>query len=313
LLPGRRFAWIDRLNRKIYWLFFQWRLLIKHRQAQHFYWWLFFPELAEVCANKLERWQVIFDIVDYHDSPDEKIRRSLENSKRVLLRQADHVFSISHALRDLYQPLCSSEIEVVPQGFDLHSFDHARLKPLNLPTGKPIIGFIGQLNERLDFVLLEELCKANSQWNFVFIGPIRHEPNVAQVLDEEKITALMSRDNVFHFPSQERATLLDLLRQFAVCLIPYDVSYNFNRYCYPMKLFEYFYVGRPVVSTPIEELRRFTDLMEIADSAAGFKVAIEKILNKKWPPRLVEQQQRLARDNSWERKFDEITKHLCKK
>ena len=200
----------------------------------------------------------------------------------------------------------------MPQGFALSDFAINNQKSqLKLPKGKPIIGFIGQLSERLDFVLLHDLITNNPQWNFVFIGPKHHETNVSNFFDEVKIDQLFTYPNSFHFDSQAKDTILDIVRQFDVCIIPYDVSFVFNRFSYPMKIFEYFYAGKPIVSTPIEELKKFPNLIKLTSNASGFAAVIKNVLIRTWPEEKQKQQQLLAIENSWEKKLNIIAKFLC--
>lgn len=310
ILPLRRFAWIEQLNRILYLLFFQVYLMLKHRRSQNFYWWIFFPQLSLISKVKLPGWKLIFDIVDYHSHPTMREQQRLEKHKDILLKKADYLFSISHTLKKLYQSRASRKIIVVPQGCAVQELAIGASTQLKLSTSKPIIGFVGQISERIDLQLLDEVISTNSQWNFVFVGPTHHEPNVATVAKQSLFSQITKHQNVFHYANQKRSALLSLMKQFNICIIPYDVKYDFNRYCYPMKLFEYFYAGKPVVSTPIEELKQFTELVEIAGSGADFTLAIKKMLNKKWTRAHAEKQLQLTIENSWERKIEQISKNL---
>ncbi len=311
ILPLRRFALINRLNKWLYFAWLQLFLTLKYRQAKKRYIWMFFPELADLLKAKIVGWQVIFDIVDYHFSPDEAKMRELEVGKRLLLSRADHLFSISKVLQKKYQLLAKRPIHLVPQGFDVTSFAAGRQESkLHLPSGKPLIGFVGQLSERLDFKLLDGLLAAHPEWNFVFVGPMHHEPNVALDSAADQIESLRAHKNFHHLPRQPRASILDLLRKFDVCIIPYDVSFAFNRYCYPMKLFEYFYAGQPIVSTPIEELRRFPDLVSLASDDLAYAQAIKSALIEPWPREKAAKQRKLAEGNSWGQKLKQVSEFL---
>lgn len=311
LLPLRRFAVVNKLNKWLYFFLLQLFLAVKYWRYKKRYIWFFFPELADLLKVRIPGFETIFDIVDYHFSPDEQKMRELEVGKRLLLSQADHLFSISKTLQKKYQPFASRQITLLAQGFDIESFSTDKQQTvLDLPKGKPLIGFVGQLSERLDFKLLDALLHNHPEWNFVFVGPFHHEPNVALSSKDKEIGQLLAHRNLFHFPRQPRATIPSLLEKFAVCIIPYDVSLAFNRYCYPMKLFEYFYVGKPIVSTPIEELKRFPDLVGIAPDASSFAKAIKNALIKPWSSQKIAKSSKLAEENSWASKLETMSAFL---
>lgn len=120
---------------------------------------------------------------------------------------------------------------------------------------------------------------------------------------------LIKLPNLIHISSQPRTALPSIIEQFDICMIPYNVSLDFNRYCYPMKLFEYFYMGKPVVSTPIEELTRpeFAEFIKIGATARDWQRHIEQLLAKPWPSKLQKRQRQLAIANSWQRKVEAIS------
>ena len=73
-----------------------------------------------------------------------------------------------------------------------------------------------------------------------------------------------------------------------------------------MKLFEYFYLGKPVISTPIEELKRFPKFVKIGKTAKEWEKHIKFLLSKPWPYQ--KEQKKLAKENSWKSKIEVISK-----
>ena len=76
-----------------------------------------------------------------------------------------------------------------------------------------------------------------------------------------------------------------------------------------MKLFEYFAVGKPVLSTTIEELKNFPQLVFISDKPKEWKTNIDNIFSKPWPLKLQNLEKTLAKQNSWENKVSQILNH----
>ncbi|RPH35003.1 hypothetical protein EHM92_06990 [bacterium] len=68
----------------------------------------------------------------------------------------------------------------------------------------------------------------------------------------------------------------------------------------PVKVFEYFALGKPVVSTRLKELEPYAarQLLSIADTAEQFAEAVESALRGSAPD-CAEQRRQVARDHSW--------------
>lgn len=307
LFPFRRFNFITQINQIAYLLILQLILKIKHSSANDYFLWMFFPHLDFLLKLKWPRWQTIYDIVDFH------IFSNSDKQKKFLLKKADYIFAISQTLKRQYCYLTHKPIAIVPQGFSNKIFTQLLLTTdIKLPGDKPIIGFVGQLNERLDYKLLENLVIMNPNWKFVFVGPKNFKNIFSTKKLKKKINSLLSHQNVTWIKQVQKKQIPIIIDQFTIGIIPYDLDLSFNRYCYPMKLFEYFYLQKPVVATPIEELTlpRFKNLIKVGNSADEWSKKIKKILIKPWPQKYKQQQLNLAKSNSWKNKIAAISKHI---
>ena len=77
-----------------------------------------------------------------------------------------------------------------------------------------------------------------------------------------------------------------------------------------MKLMEYFYMGKPVITTNIEEAYRYNGLVRIASTANEFANQIIQIQRFGWDKKIQIQERRRARENSWKNKFEAISDAL---
>ena len=312
IIPGKRIKEIRDLNSIIYSITIQLILKLKYLNTDNYLIWMFFPQLVKFIQAKLPFWKVINDIVDFHTSPNSEEQKNLDKQKNLLLKKSDVITVNSYSLENKFKGLTNKPITVVPQGFSYKNFQNIKQKSnIKLKTNKPLIGFIGQISQRLDFSLLKKLISQNQQWNFVFIGPKHHEPNISINKENsflKRFEELMKYKNCQWFDSQPKDEIGSIIQQLDICTIPYDISYDFNRYCYPMKLFEYFYMKKPVLSTPIEELKlsKFKNLIKIGNTAKEWETHIKTLLKKPWPEEYQQKQQLLAVDNSWKNKVKAI-------
>ncbi|MBU1885055.1 glycosyltransferase [Patescibacteria group bacterium] len=241
LIPFRRFNFITHINQLIYFLILQLILKIKHFSTKKYLHWMFFPHLGFLFKTKIFFWETTYDIIDFYTFPDSKQNKKIEQGKKILLNKSDHLFAISHSLKKYCQTLTTKKISIVPQGFSHHIFERKLEKLfIKISKNKPIIGFVGQLNERLDFQLLIKLISENQDWNFIFVGPKDLQKNLSTKKIKNLINSLLSLGGVTWVDQVPKKQIPSLINQFDVCIIPYDISHDFNHYCYPMKLFEYF-------------------------------------------------------------------------
>lgn len=321
ILPFKRFQIIKESNLFVCMFFVQIFLLIKKRNTNIVIW-NFFPHVEHINHYFFLRKTVLFDIVDYFTSPHEHIQKMLKEKKAKLLKKANHVFAISKVLKDKYQKIYSKKISIVPQGFDLENFSKNEkhtskcltfdkyFKQIN--KRKKILGFVGGINDRLDFTLLHEVITEHPQHIFVFCGPITEDENISGHVFPNRVQKLFKLKNVIHIPRQKREDLLNIISYFDICLIPYNISLPFNKFCYPMKVFEYFYVGKPVLSTGITELtkRHFNGLVFYGNTKDSWQTHIEFLINNPWSKLKSAKQKKMAINNSWEQKIQTITKYL---
>ena len=163
---------------------------------------------------------------------------------------------------------------------------------------KPVIGFVGSLNYKMDESLLEELFENYPDWSFAFVGPNRG-------FGLEKF---INFPNVFFLGRKPIEQLPSYISGFDVCIIPYKVD-NYTTGVMPIKFFEYMASGKPVVSTNIPELGKFSDLIDVTASTEQFATAIEQRLNDD-PPEQRQWRIDFAKSNSWETRIREILERL---
>lgn len=99
-----------------------------------------------------------------------------------------------------------------------------------------------------------------------------------------------------------------LAADFDVCLIPF-VRNELSRSVNPVKAYEYFALGKPVVSTILEELAEFQPLVSFASNAEEFVSVIEKIVPR-WDEDMRLKSIQVARSNSWNERVRTISEAI---
>jgi teichuronic acid biosynthesis glycosyltransferase TuaH len=307
LIPFRRFKTIEKLN-QILALFF---LSLCYGRGIKIILWIFDPMFYfyPKIRSLLPKIVSLYDCVDYHWSINPPETKLIRKNEKLLIKNVNFFFINSHILYKLHKSTRLPD-KIVPQGFDLESFQTNKYN-LNYPSIKNsknqlIIGYIGSINYRLDYDLLIELIRTNPNWKFVFFGLIQTGKKRFEKRFTRKIETLFNLPNISYEGLVNKKLIPNIISQFDIGMIPYDMRYMINKYCYPMKLFEYFYMGKPVVSTPIEELKRFPDLVKIGKSAEEWEKLIQNLLSTSWPKLIQRKQKEIAITNSWENKIKAI-------
>jgi glycosyltransferase involved in cell wall biosynthesis len=211
-----------------------------------------------------------------------------------VLRAADRVFTNCEGNRRRFAS-AREDIVLVPNGAELFPTESGvaleRPHPLRMLEG-PIVGYLGNLRERIDWDLVLYITGRKPRWNFVFAGPV----------EEDRLPDWVgSRPNLI-LPGP---VLYDDSRawigSFDVAIMPHlktPMTESMN----PLKLYNYLAAGAPVVTTSVDNIDDLADLIWVRDTPDGFLDAIETLLAS---PRPVIPPGRLQQF-SWTQRVDDM-------
>ena len=123
---------------------------------------------------------------------------------------------------------------------------------------RPRLGYLGNLTGRVSVPLIEEILSKHPDWQFVAFGTKKY--------------LSLPNEHILHWRSQSE--LAAVLAGLDIGFMPYDCTDQKNLHCVPLKLFDYFAQGMPVVSTPILCLKEYNDLVYVGDTAEKLAQAI---------------------------------------
>jgi teichuronic acid biosynthesis glycosyltransferase TuaH len=261
--------------------------------------WRGLPELVGV-AGELLRVGVVMDHPAAGAALLGRDATELEAEASAICAAADLLCTTSQPMQELLAERGWAS-ELVPFGFPadlIGAFDGSVEPPEYAALERPLLGYTGGIDDRLDFDLIVALADRFSHGSLVFVGP------VSPRLSEPARAALASRANIHLLGSRPRTRLPAYIRHLDVALMPYADSL-WTRHQSPMKVWEYFYAGPPIVGVGSAELRRYPPpLVSYAESPDAVPALVERALAD--PAAGREERRSFALANTWEDRAAQI-------
>jgi glycosyltransferase involved in cell wall biosynthesis len=135
---------------------------------------------------------------------------------------------------------------------------------------RPLIGYVGTLEDRVDWALMNRVAETNPTGSIVLVGRVGGDGDASW---QRERSNCLARPNVHAIGWRDQAGIDAYNRSFDLGLIPYRVDHPFNLACCPTKIMDYMASGRPVVSTDLPECRLYPDLFDVVESG-GFAEAV---------------------------------------
>ena len=179
---------------------------------------------------------------------------------------------------------------LVRNAVDFDFFQSSGSKPLREGIVGPIVGFFGGIADWIDLDLIDSVARSRPQYSIVLIG---------EVFGRD-ISKLDELPNVHLLGNKDYVDLPAYLRSFDVCIIPFVLD-DVTKAMDPVKLYEYLSLGKPVVSTHIEEVVQHGDMAYIATGADDFASKLDLALTET-DPTLSERRREFAAMNTWRRR-----------
>jgi len=142
---------------------------------------------------------------------------------------------------------------------------------------RPYVGYIGSLEDRVDWELMSGISEAFPEASIVVVG------RVPDAVDEPwwaNCSRFLARPNVHTLGWRPQDKLARYYQAFDVCLIPYRIDHPFNRACNPTKIMDAMGSGRPIVATAIPECKLHSERFHVVADGVEFTEAVRQILGQ---------------------------------
>ena len=292
-----KFRWINQLNQR------RIARYIRKRMKQHGMdqplLWVYSPVTVD-CVDRIPHSAVVYDCVDRHSAYGGLMNPALVDAMELeLAAKCDQVFATAKRLAERLEE-ANPNTAFIPNGANFERFVQAS-KALPCPEEmqsipKPIFGFVGALQECIEYGYLEHAAQQHPDWSFVFIG--RELPGV-------DLSRLHAMGNCHFLGLKPNEQLPAYISQFDACLNLFAAN-DLSKDVSPLKFYEYLATGKPIVSTPQpDQVLQYAPLIHIADTADAFVNCCEAALSDKEPERTAARIEE-GKKSSWDARVAEM-------
>ncbi len=226
--------------------------------------WAYTP-MALPYIERLDRSQLVYDVMDDLASFAFASPQMRANQDR-LLQIADLVFTGGRSIHAGVAGRAASPPHLFASGVEPDHYAPARER--RRPRERPVAGYVGVIDERLDLDLVAGLAERLREWDVEMVGPIfKIDP-----------ASVPQAPNV-RFPGiQPYERLPEVMAGFDVALMPFALN-DATRSISPTKTLEYLAAGLPVVSTRVPDVvADYRGVVALEDDAEGFADACQEVL-----------------------------------
>ncbi|HMG06608.1 MAG TPA: glycosyltransferase [Chthoniobacterales bacterium] len=292
-------AWVDKERRRLVEFVLSGPLGADFRDPVQ---WFYDPMAVTAFAGHLNESAIVYDCMDqlsqFRGAPAELVRR-----ERELLAVADIVFAGGPKIwkeKRRQNPNCFA----FGCGVDADHFGQAShvstAVPLDIASlPRPVYGYVGVVDERIDYDLVALLADENRGGSVVMIGPwTKVDP-----------ATFPRRENLHWLGGRDYAQLPNYAKGFDVCLMPFALN-EATEFINPTKALEYMATGRPIVSSAIEDvILQFEDVVKIGRSHEEFVAKCRRAAER--PNVLgIRRGLKLAVNNSWDSVVSQLEAHV---
>jgi hypothetical protein len=184
---------------------------------------------------------------------------------------SDRTFVIPRSSYHAARARFGEKVTLLPQSVDFTRLSRARdtsapEPPQFAAIPRPRLGYLGSVQKRLNLPILSSVLQAHPDWHFIS-------------MDSQKAVPL---PNAHALPWMPADQLPAVIRGLDVAFLPYNCNDDYQIHCVPLKAFDCFVQGVPVVSTPLINLWEHEDLIYFGDTAQELASAVERALDE--PP-----------------------------
>lgn len=235
---------------------------------------------------------------DKLDIDNRYTKRALKEEKKIV-RESDLIITSSKLIYESLNNLHSNTY-YLRNSADYNHFSKSTDTTLEIPPEvttlpKPRLGFIGYINNLIDFELLVLLADEFSNGSIIMIGAEQKNTGITQDTWFQKTK---QKKNIHYLGFKNYESLPAYQKSFDICLMPFRLN-EWMQHSAPNKTYQYLASGKPVVSTDFPEIRHLKHVIRIGNDHGDFVRQAKEAQSEK-SDALAGERKKIAQENSTE-------------
>lgn len=221
-----------------------------------------------------EKGRIFYYADEYAEYPggSENWKRFVYRLTEIHISNSDIVLAVNFHLKEKAKKL-NQKVFLLPNAA---SENVLSFYPTTNEEKSTVIGYMGRINDRIDFELVEFIVKRYPQYKVEFLGGIEAG---ATSYTYNWIERLKKYSNIFFLPPVSSEKVAEHIKRWKVAIIPFIIN-PLTQGISPLKLYEYCAIGLPVVTVDIPGVYPLKEIIYIAKNPDDFvekiKIAIEE-------------------------------------
>jgi hypothetical protein len=256
--------------------------------------WYYSPMDSSWSLGHFDHRGVVYDCMDelsqFTGAP-----KALVNNEARLIEHADIVFTGGYNLGEKKKQQ-HDNVHVFGCGVEFAHFNKAQDPTLPVPPDidfmqRPILGWMGVVDERVDHAMVGEMARMRPDWSFAMVGPVvKMDPNL-----------LPHSPNLYWLGGRDYQQLPSYVAAFDVNMMCFALN-KATEFINPTKGLEYMATGKPIISTRVKDVvNQWSDIVYLASGAEEFVKAAQKCIERSGDvEQRVQRGLELAKQCSWE-------------
>lgn len=247
--------------------------------------------------------KIIYDLMDDILAFEENINKksSLFQSEKTLIELSEYIFCSS---RNLYYKKINDyghheKFSIIFNALELDSASKLNIVPKLKQSNLYRLCYIGTISSWFDLEALEAIILNTSNIEIYIIGPIIKFST--SIYNNEKIRFLgpINHENLF--------TVIDdydgFIMPFKKCELINSVD--------PVKIYEYIYLNKPIISIYYDELEKFREFVHFYDNYIQLVTIVKDLVNSKFSMKYsFSQREKFLFENNWNSRIIKINQIL---